>query len=290
MFVFRYFLIALTIICIAFFIIFSSAKSKELDQKLFRAIKILSILTLAMLPIIIYLYKDNIWLGINKDNQLLHNPLLQQIRSNVKHINTLKISNYAFKNFSAAQLESALLTNTHIHKIDITLIEKNNAQALGKILANIATIKTIKITNTDYLGIIEFLKIPNHHIHTIILNNNYLSNDYQVDQVIQELQKFTNLKFLDLSSNKIADAKIDLQDILKQNKVTDLILKSNYLSTLFIESLANSLKQNTSLTKLDLTDNNLNTESCALLFKTLANNTNLKTIHFGNICNTPNIN
>ena len=285
MFVFRYFLIALTIICTVFFIISSSVKSKELDQKLFRAIKILSILTLAILPIIIYLYKDSIWLGINKDN-----PLLQQIRSNVKHINNLKISNYAFKNFSATQLESALLTNTHIHTIDITLIEKNNAQALAKVLANIATIKTIKITNTDYMGIIEFLKIPNNHIHTIILNNNYLSNDHQVLQLIQELQKFTHLKFLDLSSNKIADAKIDLQDILKQNKVTDLILKSNYLSTLFIESLANSLKQNTSLTKLDLTDNNLNTESCALLFKTLANNTNLKTIHFGNICNTPNIN
>ena len=123
---------------------------------------------------------------------------------------------------------------------------------------------TLHIKNRRLNNILNFLNNIQFNITDILISSNYITRSVEeTNNIINILEKFTNLSKLNLFFNNISN----INNLAKFTNLIELDLNSNTISN--IDSLANL----TNLTKLKLHTNNISN------IDSLANLTNLKELY-----------
>lgn len=183
-------------------------------------------------------------------------------------------------------------------RIKIISMEENNLGELGmgELGKTIVFNQNIKILNYNrnrlysyyFYYLKEAIKIFNNNsIEEINLQNNHLKDDID-DYLCDILQKFKNLKILNLSNNKIGSGiskflnKLKLLYRKKSSKLEKLKLNNCYLDSASIFELSECLKcKYCKLKYLSLNINNIKDYQAESLLNAIKKNNSLKEIYLG---------
>ena len=144
-----------------------------------------------------------------------------------------------------------------------------------------------RIDDTELLQIAELMKI-NKTVTTLNITNSSIS-DKGFKTLCDALKTNTTLTTLNLSNNKITDTQfiILIKGLQKNTTLEILNLSGNILNDNDVYlKLGEFLKQNKTLTTLNLSNNNITVEQFIILIKGLQKNTTLEILNLsGNILN-----
>ena len=120
---------------------------------------------------------------------------------------------------------------------------------------------------------------------TLTLSNRYLNSLSDDDWAVlcDFLTKHSEITVLDLHRHDFDTRCIQsvrfIADMLKQNTtLTSINLSDNFITINGIQSIADALKQNTTLTSIDLSDNDIDTDGMQSIVDMLKQNTTLTSI------------
>ncbi|KJV91535.1 leucine-rich repeat domain-containing protein [Rickettsia bellii] len=102
-------------------------------------------------------------------------------------------------------------------------------------------------------------------------------SDQGIKIITEALKASTQLKKLDFSGCDLGNQKISvLAEVLQLNTLTHLCLNTNYIGTVGIKAIIEALKENTTITHIDLEQNNIDQQSQIIIEKYLQRNKNIE--------------
>lgn len=138
------------------------------------------------------------------------------------------------------------------------------------------SLKDSKCTNNDIIQILDILK-KNKFLRTLDLSKCNIK--YILPKITETLYE-TNLQYLNLHDNNITYNIVDLIDGLKNNNtLTNLNLSKNNLQDDNIYILAEILKNNNTLQKINLSDNFISDNGFTFIINALVNNSSIVSLN-----------
>lgn len=105
-------------------------------------------------------------------------------------------------------------------------------------------------------------------------------SDQGIKIITEALKASTQLKKLDFSGCDLVNQKISLlAEVLQLNTLTHLCLNANYIGTVGINTIIEALKENTTITHIDLKQNNIDQQSQIIVEKYLQRNKNIEEVN-----------
>lgn len=102
-------------------------------------------------------------------------------------------------------------------------------------------------------------------------------SDQGIKIIIEALKANTQLKKLDFSGCELGNQKLSvLAKVLQLKTLTHLCLNANYIGTVGINAIIEALKENTTITHIDLKQNNIDQQSQIIIEKYLQRNKNIE--------------
>ncbi|MGI4753489.1 MAG: hypothetical protein ACRYE8_07225 [Janthinobacterium lividum] len=102
-------------------------------------------------------------------------------------------------------------------------------------------------------------------------------SDQSIKFITEALKTTTQLKKLDFSGCDLGNQKISvLAEVLQLRTLTHLCLSANYIETIGINAIIKALKENTTITHIDLEQNNIDQHNKAIIEKYLQRNKNIE--------------
>ncbi|MCC8370771.1 MAG: ribonuclease inhibitor [Rickettsia endosymbiont of Stiretrus anchorago] len=102
-------------------------------------------------------------------------------------------------------------------------------------------------------------------------------SDQGIKIITEALKVSTQLKKLDFSGCDLGNQKISvLAEVLQLKNLTHLCLNANYIETVGINAIIEALKENTTITHIDLKQNNIDQQSQIIIEKYLQRNKNIE--------------
>ena len=222
----------------------------------------------------LYLYSNNLGIGILK------------VAKSLQHITTLKMLSLASNKIpqeASEELALAIKSNEQLEKL--WLNENNLHSSAIAILNSLATITTITILD---LGNNQIPQEAGEALASVIMHNTGLeelylnSNNLGIGtvKVAKSLQHITTLKTLSLTSNKIPqEASEELGLAIESNRLLKKFwLSSNNLHYL-VNVILNSLATISTLTVLDLSNNQIPQEAGEAIASVIMHNTRLEELY-----------
>ncbi|XP_065913984.1 protein NLRC5-like isoform X2 [Dysidea avara] len=208
--------------------------------------------------------------------------ILQDLK-NISKITKLDLSDNGMSDTVVHELASVIENNTKLEELNLG---GNNLQSSAVVilqaLKNISNLTTLDLSNNnlseevakDLADVIE----SNTHLNELILSDNNLQSSTVV--ILQTLVNTSSLLKLDLSGNKLPETVVnELASVIKSNaNLRELHLANNRLqpSTIII---LQALKEISSLTVLDLSNNNLSEKIVNYLADVIKHNIHLRKLN-----------
>ncbi|HJD65540.1 MAG TPA: ankyrin repeat domain-containing protein [Rickettsia endosymbiont of Bembidion nr. Transversale] len=102
-------------------------------------------------------------------------------------------------------------------------------------------------------------------------------SDQGIKIITEALKTTTQIKKLDFSGGDLGNQKISvLAEVLQLKTLTHLCLNANYIGTVGINAIIEALKENTTITHIDLEQNNIDQQSQIIIEKYLQRNKNIE--------------
>jgi len=119
------------------------------------------------------------------------------------------------------------------------------------------------------------------HVTTLDMSDSTIQ--YCIDDPTGFINSFSNITWLDLSSNNLQDFQLDWLDILEKDSLTHLNLTNNCIGIVHVTHIADAIAEPTcGLVYLNLSDNGINEQCVARLAKGLEKNKSISTLELHN--------
>ncbi|MCC8377261.1 MAG: hypothetical protein LN567_02555 [Rickettsia endosymbiont of Graphium doson] len=209
-------------------------------------------------------------------NQEKYSEAIEKYKAAIKIKKVLERFNYTKKNLYEKNKEKAEQKYEEQQK---QILSENNelAETVNKFFHDPTSVSLCYQIITD-----DFAKLVADKLKTIktITAVDFMGStisDQGIKIIIEALKTTTQIKKLDFSGCDLDDQKISvLAEILQLKNLTHLCLNANYIETVGINAIIEALKENTTITHIDLNQNNIDQQSQIIIEKYLQRNKNIE--------------
>ena len=206
----------------------------------------------------------------------------------LKHITTLRLLDFndnSIPTIVAGELASAILCNDHIEQLRLrgNMFKTKSIQIMAKSLRRLSTLKLLNfrgnIVTEEAIDDIITMLLSNQEIEQVYLGDNFLQSG--VPKIAVAMKKCPSLKTLDFDNNIVPGiASNEVASVISNSCLETLYLRYN--TDLSGVVIATALNEVSTLTFIDLSDNNITGVVADQLATVFLRNSSLEDLRFQN--------